>query len=258
MKTLVTSIQKGGQGKTFVTCHLAFDFLEKNQKICVIDFDGQANTSYTLGEYAIGIPTVDLLKHKNAVEKNDLKEKIQNNQLVVFHATQEIADLKMGMQDLENCDENFKSNIKTLGESFDVCLIDTAPTLDAELLIALSAADFMMSPIEMETFSLIGANNILAIFKQIKKQNPKLQFIGMLPNKIDVRKPRQMAKIEELKKLYNKILMPFAVSNRDSFAEAMESKKPVWQIKKSAAKKAMKEIKAVAQYVFDTMTTKSA
>ena len=29
MKTLVTAIQKGGQGKTFATCHLAFDFLER-------------------------------------------------------------------------------------------------------------------------------------------------------------------------------------------------------------------------------------
>lgn len=26
MKTLVTAIQKGGQGKTFATCHLALDF----------------------------------------------------------------------------------------------------------------------------------------------------------------------------------------------------------------------------------------
>ena len=80
----------------------------------------------------------------------------------------------------------------------------------------------------------------------------------MVANKIDVRKPRQMAKIADLKKFYSEILLPYAVSNRDSFAEAMETKKPVWQIKKQAARKAAKEIKAVTAYVFDTMNLKTA
>jgi chromosome partitioning protein len=48
MKTLVTAIQKGGQGKTCVSCHLAFDFQERGCKVVVIDFDTQANASYTL------------------------------------------------------------------------------------------------------------------------------------------------------------------------------------------------------------------
>ena len=171
MKTLVSAIQKGGQGKTFITCHLAFDFLERNQKICVIDFDGQANTSFTLGEYTINIPTIDLLKEKDALAKNDILSKIKGKQMVVFNATPELADLKMGMVDITTAASNFKSNIKSLGEFFDVCLIDTAPTLGGELLIALNAADFMMSPIEMETFSLMGVDRILSAFKQIKKQN---------------------------------------------------------------------------------------
>ena len=37
MKTLVTAIQKGGQGKTFATCHLACDFQERGLRVAVID-----------------------------------------------------------------------------------------------------------------------------------------------------------------------------------------------------------------------------
>ena len=36
MKTLVTAIQKGGQGKTFATCHLAFDFLERGLRVALL------------------------------------------------------------------------------------------------------------------------------------------------------------------------------------------------------------------------------
>ena len=54
MKTLVTAIQKGGQGKTFATCHLAFDFQERGLRVAVIDLDTQGNASFTLSAYQSG------------------------------------------------------------------------------------------------------------------------------------------------------------------------------------------------------------
>src|SRR5690606_31768083 len=54
MKTLVTAIQKGGQGKTFATCHLAFDFQERGLRVAVIDLDTQGNASFTLAAHQSG------------------------------------------------------------------------------------------------------------------------------------------------------------------------------------------------------------
>ena len=56
MKTLVTAIQKGGQGKTFATCHLAFDFQERGLRVAVIDLDTQGNASWTLGGHDSDYP----------------------------------------------------------------------------------------------------------------------------------------------------------------------------------------------------------
>ena len=56
MKTLVTAIQKGGQGKTFATCHLAFDFQERGLRVAVIDLDTQGNASWTLAGHDSGYP----------------------------------------------------------------------------------------------------------------------------------------------------------------------------------------------------------
>jgi len=41
MKTQVTAIQKDGQGKTFATCHLAFDFQERDLRMAVIELATQ-------------------------------------------------------------------------------------------------------------------------------------------------------------------------------------------------------------------------
>ena len=46
MKTLVTAIQKGGQGKTFATCHLACDFQERGLRVAVIDLNTQGNLAW--------------------------------------------------------------------------------------------------------------------------------------------------------------------------------------------------------------------
>ena len=62
MKTLVTAIQKGGQGKTFATCHLAFDFQERGLRVAVIDLDTQGNASWTLAGHDSGSIAAQLLQ----------------------------------------------------------------------------------------------------------------------------------------------------------------------------------------------------
>jgi cellulose biosynthesis protein BcsQ len=64
MKTLVTAIQKGGQGKTFATCHLAFDFQERGLRVAVIDLDTQGNASWTLGGHDRAIPPVAVVHRR--------------------------------------------------------------------------------------------------------------------------------------------------------------------------------------------------
>ena len=58
MKTLVTAIQKGGQGKTFATCHLACDFQERGLRVAVIDLNTQGNVDARLHRAAPPGPRV--------------------------------------------------------------------------------------------------------------------------------------------------------------------------------------------------------
>lgn len=250
MKTLVTAIQKGGQGKTFATCHLAFDFAERGLRVVVLDLDTQGNASFTLEEHVSSFPASRLFVN-NAKKIRNWLETLADRNLVVIGADASLANLDK--MDLSQAATALKASITELCRSFDVCLIDTAPTLGVSMTAAVLAADYMLSPIEMEAYSLQGMKKMVSIVGNLRKMNPTLRFLGMVPNKVDARKPRHMTNLRALQTAYPKLVLPFRIGARDSIAEALGEHMPVWKIKKTAARAAQKEVRDLANYVFKEM-----
>lgn len=92
-----------------------------------------------------------------------------------------------------------------------------------------------------------------ATIGNIRKVNSKLAFLGILPSKVDMRNPRHKRHLEEIKMQYNEIVIPHIIGLRSSIADALSSSLPVWKIKKTAARKAAQEMKAVSNYVLNKM-----
>ncbi|MDF7677071.1 ParA family protein [Neisseriaceae bacterium ESL0693] len=250
MKTLVTTIQKGGQGKTFATCHLAFDFQERGLRVAVIDLDTQGNASWTLAEHDSGYQASRMFT-ANTDELRGWFTNKKDDGIALIAADASLANLdKMHLGKAAGA---LRVSIEVLSEFFDVCLIDTAPSLGVAMTAAVLAADYMLSPIEMEAYSLQGMKKMVAVISNLRKQNPKLKFLGMLPNKVDARKPRHVVNLAALQQAYPKLVVPFSVGARDSIAQALGEQIPVWKIKKTAARKASQEVRELADYVFNRM-----
>ena len=148
----------------------------------------------------------------------------------------------------------FRENIAALAESgFDVVLIDTAPALGVSLAAALYAADSVLSPIELEVYSIQGIKKMLTTIANVRKMNAKLKFLGMVPSKVDARNPRHVQHLLELQAAYPKLMIPAAIGLRSSIADALASGVPVWKVKKTAARKAAREVRALAEFVFENM-----
>ncbi len=251
MKTLVTAIQKGGQGKTFATCHLAFDFAERGLRVLVVDLDTQGNASYTLAAHASGVVASELFADETAAQR--LAEECGQGQggITLIEADNGLANLDaVGLGATAGA---LRASLAALAEAFDVCLVDTAPSLGVAMTAAVLAGDYMISPVEMEAYSLQGMKKMVAVIAALRQKNPKLRFLGMVPNKVDGRKPRHIANLAAIQQAYPQLVVPFSVGSRDSIAEALGEQMPVWAIKKTAARKATREVRALAQYVFDKM-----
>ena len=252
MKTLVVAQQKGGVGKTASLVHLAFDFLERGLRVAVIDLDTQGNASFTLKAFASGY----LASHLFDSDGDSLRKwflDLPEGPLMCLIASDAVL-ANMEKRSLSDASAVLKENILALADSgFDVVLIDTAPALGVSLAAALYAADFVLSPIELEAYSIQGIKKMLTTVANVRKFNGKLQFLGMLPSKVDARNPRHVRHLAELQTAYPSLLLPAGIGLRSSIADAMASGVPVWKIKKTAARKAAKEVRALASYVYEKM-----
>lgn len=196
MKTKVISIitEKGGVGKTTTSIHLGAALAEKKKKVLLIDFDAQRNLSI-----GYKIPKEYSYTVKNLLEKTgEFRLTQKGERLFILAGDRELENTKKDRKTL-------KEMLEILGDklAFDFIIIDCPPrplTSDLGLgEIALSASDYVLSPIEAEEYSIEGIKELLPSLVNIKnKYNPKLEFLGfffnkVLTNTINFREYRELA-----------------------------------------------------------------
>lgn len=241
MITITVSNQKGGPGKTTISIHMAMALAEAGKTVLFVDIDPQGNASKTLAGHRCNVPASALFSD----EPFQLERK---DQITLVAADNKMADLERATPQVIN---HFRSQVARLGEAFDFCIIDTPPSLGMRMTAALVVADHVLSPIELEEYSIDGIKMMLqTIFGVKQKFNPKLNFLGMLPNRFNSRSERQKATFQDLVKNYSGLLIPAKISFRSSIPEALAEGIPVWKLKKSSAAEAGKEFKEAFQVIF--------
>lgn len=254
MKTTVVANQKGGVGKTATSIHLAFDGLERGKRLVFIDLDPQANASDSLEAFDSGLKSSALFLGAGLDLRTALAPALEQDGpcIVLIAADPSLANLEK--KELAEVGANFKAAIQELAVlGFELCLIDTPPTIGNALAAALYAGDFVLSPIEPEPYSIKGIKKMNATIANIRKVNPALVFLGMVPSMVDGRNPRHRQHLDELNTAYPQLMIPAPVGLRSSIADAVAAGVPVWKIKRTAARVAAKEVRALAQYVYAKM-----
>lgn len=244
MKTLVIANQKGGVGKTATVVHLAFDAQERGLRTVVIDLDTQANATFTLRSAAAPGQASRFFTSSPALP--------EPGSFTLIAADAALADQEKIQ--LSQAAAHFRASIVALrSQGYDLCLIDTAPSLGNAMAAALLSADFVVSPIELEAYSIQGIKKMVTTIVNLRSANPSLQFLGMIPSKVDSRNPRHKTHLAELQAAYPGLLLPRAVGLRSSIADALASRVPVWKIRKTAARAAAKEVRSLNEFVFNAM-----
>ncbi|ONF49419.1 ParA family protein [Methylobacterium radiotolerans] len=243
MKTLVVMNEKGGVGKTNIVAHAGWFFSERLRTL-VIDLDQQANLSATLGAYLAATHAIELFAGDATVEPV--------GSLTVARSTRDLLRAETG--DL-GVVETFRDNLAAMGDDYDVCIIDTPPSLTNRTFGALLAADAVLAPIGISDYSIAGVAELLKAIKGVSThyQREEPRFLGLLPSIYDRKSRRERELFESMAEHVGKLLFPGVVAKRDPYAKAASDGEPVWNMKGAAARDASQEIRGIFEHVATEM-----
>jgi chromosome partitioning protein len=140
-----------------------------------------------------------------------------------------------------------RQNLTAAGQNFDVCVIDTPPSLGLRSVAALVAATHVLSPIYLEDYSVKGVKGLLQTFLGVQQRFGRSDaiFLGLLPSLFNSKSPRQRTHLEQSLRDAGKYVFPGHVVARDGYAEAVAERTPVWMLKRRSAQEAGRELRAI-------------
>lgn len=201
--------QKGGVGKTSISCNLAAISAWKGSKTLLIDLDIQGNSS----EYLIGSQFRDLednaasfFKQKLSLfgkskDAGDCVYQTEFDNLFLMPSNPELAVIE---RELESRHKIYKLRdaLESLQNEYDYIYIDTPPALNFYSRSALIAADSLVIPFDCDSFSQGALIGLLETVEEIREDhNPKLRLEGIVVNQFQAQASLPTQLIESLREM---------------------------------------------------------
>lgn len=227
-KVIAIANQKGGVGKTTTAISLGISLAKLNKKVLLIDLDGQANLTISLGYDPDELDNTITNLIGNRI--NDYNFKIEKEMYILEVEDVNLLPADIGLSGIEvkmlntlNRENILKNIIRDLRSDYDYIIIDCLPSLGNLTINALVAADSVIIPVQSQYLSLKGMEQLLETIRGVKTQiNPDLQIEGILLTMYDKRTNLSKEVLEAVNNTYGKHINIFknVISVSTKIAEA--------------------------------------
>jgi chromosome partitioning protein len=217
-QTIAILNQKGGVGKTTSAINIAAYLHKQGKTVLVVDLDPQGNATSGLGvaKSQQETTTYDLLVN-DAQLNNAILEVDEGLQLVPANASLAAAEVELVSQDKRE----LKLKAVLANASYDYVLIDCPPSLGLLSINALTAADWVLIPVQAEYYALEGLSQLLDVVQRIRGGlNSDLELLGVVVTMYDGRTTLSENVYGELKKHFGAKLFDTVVPRNIRLAEA--------------------------------------
>ena len=243
MRTIAVVNLKGGSSKTSTTCHLGGTLAQRGQRVLWIDNDPQSSlTQGLLGPNVLH--ELDPERSIAAVYGSDpLPEMVIRpsglDGLWLVPGHENATQWNYPLRGPDERSGAIRSILDDVRDDFDWCLIDNPPNLHLCTHAALTAADWVLTPMQCEDY---GAQGMTAVNREVRKvqsaRGGRPRILGYLLSMFDKRLGIHEAYSQSLREKYGDMVLRTVVPIAAAYKESVAARKPVTHYApKSAAAK---------------------
>lgn len=214
--------QKGGAGKTTTALNVGAALTKKGYRVLLIDLDPQGNLTTAAGlepQTVAELPTVyEVLK--GDVDVNDaIRATTAGYDVLPTDIRQSGAEVELSAAG--GRDFILREAIDGIKAEYDYILLDCPPALSVITLMALTACNEFIIPVQAQYYALQGTAQLIKTYEMIKRRtNHDLTLCGVVVTLYDARKNLDRDVLESVRDAFGEKVFATQIRNNISLAEA--------------------------------------
>ena len=179
--------QKGGVGKTTTTINLGASLAAYGRRVLLVDFDPQGALGAGVGvhPHTLERTVYDAMMTGEAAADEVIKPTGVEG-MDILPANIDLSGAELLLVSEVGREQALNRALAPVRDRYDVVLIDCQPSLGLLTLNALTAARWVLVPVECEYFSLRGVALLQDTVRKVRERiNPDLALLGVLPTMVD-------------------------------------------------------------------------
>lgn len=233
MRILAITNNKGGVAKTTSVQSIGAAFEKLGKKVLLIDLDPQGNLSSSFGIDIDNLEKTayDALKEKNV--KPYILEITKNLHILPSNLVLEKANIEFSSLPVREL--ILDKSLRSVKDDYDICLIDTSPSLSLLTTNAISCANSVYIPVKAGFYEMKGSRLLIELINELKNDiNEKLEIKGLFITQYDSRTNIAQAVIETIEKNMPGKLLKTKIRNNVALVEAPASATHIFDYDKSS------------------------